>query len=427
MGLNTLREGLLEAMSSLHSTPVTVQTQRSWTGVAIAGTLVAVGVGLVALVAMLPVKKEAPPPPEVVPVNVEVLTVTPIPEIPDVLQLTAVVEPEATVRVAAEMAGRVERYGERSAALTWLGQAFTAGAALDEGQPVRAGDVLIHLNADVITAQVDRNRAQAEYDEREFRRQQDLFERGNSSRTELDDARTRRDMSKAALDESLLWLERTQIKAPSDGVLNKWSVELGEYAAPGDMVAEIVKLDPVKVVVAIPERDVYFFAVGESAQVVARLPESTEVPGTITYISAVADEASRTTRMEISVPNPTLALHSGQIVRVRLTRQILHDVIMIPLASVIPLEEGRIVYVVTADNTAERRDVELGLLKGRDVQINRGLRPGDRLITSGHRLVGPGQVVRVITPPTAPADTQPTGQPPSDARPAESGAAARRP
>lgn len=416
MGLNTPREGLPEVMSSLQSsTSTAVSPERSWTGVAVAGTLVAVGVGLVGLVAMLQPKKEPPPQPEVVPVNVQVQTVTPLSELPDVLQLTAVVEPEATVRVAAEMAGRIERYGERSAAMTWQGQTYAAGTTLDEGQPVRAGDVLIHLNADVITAQVDRNRAQAEYDEREFRRQQDLFERGNSSRTELDDARTRRDMSKAALDESLLWLERTQIKAPSDGVLNKWSVEIGEYAAPGDMVAEIVRLDPVKVVVAVPERDVYCFEVGQTAEVVARLPESTEVPGTITYISAVADEASRTTRMEISVPNPALALHSGQIVRVRLTRQILHDVLMIPLASVIPLEEGRIVYVVNVDDTAVRRDVELGLLKGRDVQITHGLLPGDRLIISGHRLVGPGQAVRIIAPTTAPADTQPAELPLSDA------------
>ncbi len=88
------------------------------------------------------------------------------------------------------------------------------------------------------------------------------------------------------------------------------------------------------------------------------------------------------------------ALRSGQIVRVRLTRRMLQDVIMIPLAAVIPLEEGRVVYL-EREGQAERRAIELGFIKGRNVQVLSGLAAGEQLIVAGHRYVGPGQAVRV--------------------------------
>jgi membrane fusion protein (multidrug efflux system) len=95
-------------------------------------------------------------------------------------------------------------------------------------------------------------------------------------------------------------------------------------------------------------------------------------------------------------------LRSGRIVRVRLTRRVLTDVIMIPLQAVIPLDEEQAVYVV-ANGTAQRRVVELGFMKGWQVQVRRGLSAGDRLIVSGHRFVAPGQPVSEQPPTSQPA------------------------
>jgi membrane fusion protein (multidrug efflux system) len=60
------------------------------------------------------------------------------------------------------------------------------------------------------------------------------------------------------------------------------------------------------------------------------------------------------------------------------------------------MEDGKAVYVVN-DSKAERREVELGIIKGDRVQITRGLQPGDQLIVSGHRFVAPGQDVKVVS------------------------------
>jgi len=177
-------------------------------------------------------------------------------------------------------------------------------------------------------------------------------------------------------------LDRAVITAPQRGTLNRWLMEVGEFANPGDPVAELVDTYTVKVVVEVPERDVGVLRVGDEAVVVADPGAPRPLTAPITYISAVADAGTRTTRVEISVDNRAAELRSGQIVQVQLTRRVLRDVIMIPLDSVIPLEHGRMVYVAE-DGVAAPREVELGLIRGRNVQVLAGLRPGERLIVDG--------------------------------------------
>jgi membrane fusion protein (multidrug efflux system) len=117
--------------------------------------------------------------------------------------------------------------------------------------------------------------------------------------------------------------------------------------------------------------------------------------GTIVYISASADAATRSTRTEIAVDNEEGLLHSGQVVQLQLTRRRIPDALVIPLLAVIPMEEGHTVFVAS-DGQAERRDVSLGILQGDQVQIVDGLQDGDRLIVSGHRFLAPGQKIRIV-------------------------------
>lgn len=356
--------------------------------------LVGGAAGGVAWIARMPAPARDAAPVERPPTNVRVVELSAIAELPDALELTAVVEPRMIVRVAAEVASRVESIGLRERAWVYHGADYPAGEPLDEGQPVQAGDLLVVLNSDRFTALYERALAQFEWEEREFRRVQGLYERSATSLTELDDARSRRDIAKAALDEVSADLERCKIAAPISGVLNKLPREVGEYVNVGDPVAELVDLDQAAVVVDVPERDIRFMQLGASAAV-SSLGAAPPLTGVVTYIDAVANSETRTTRLELTVDNSSGALRSGQIVRVRLVRRVLRDVLMIPLAAVIPLEQGHEVYLVEG-GVAARRPVELGLIRGRDVQVLGGLRAGDVVIVDGHRFVGPGQAVRVI-------------------------------
>ncbi len=223
-----------------------------------------------------------------------------------------------------------------------------------------------------------------------------LVKENATPRRDLDNATTQLAISKARLAEVRARLERTRILAPMAELLNDLLVEEGEYVQAGTPLAELVDTDTVKVVVEVPERDIAFFAVGQKAEVFADAKgQEKSLTGTITFISKLADQQTRSTRMEITLDNKEGLLRSGQIVRARLTRQILRDAIFIPLLAVIPMEEGKAVYVVNSSQ-AQRREVELGVIKGDRVQVTRGLAPGDRLIIAGHRFVAPGQKVNVV-------------------------------
>ena len=373
---------------------------RAWGRRVIPLVIVVLALVLVAVIARMPNEAEPTPDNGVPAVNVIVQTVQPIPELADTFTLSAVVEPDRVVHVAAEVTGRVERFGLREHPVSWRGRDIPAGKPVQEGEPIAEKDPIVYLNTDLLKARFDRAQAQFEYDQTEYRRIADLYERGVTSKTEFDDARATRDVSKAILEEAARNFERAEIVAPISGILNRLPIELGEYAAPGQEVAEIVNIDRVKVVVEVPERDVYYLHVGDTAEVLVRALEETKLTGEISYISELADSATRTTRLEIAIDNRDHLLRSGQIIRACLTRRVLSDVIMIPLDSVIPLEHGRVVSVAS-DGRAERREVELGLIEGRSVRVLRGLEAGDRLIVAGHRYVGPGQPVTVVEPEVA--------------------------
>ena len=333
---------------------------------------------VLAAVAKMPGRKREVPPSEPPPVNVTVMTVTAEPEFPETFDIPGVIEPNRIVDISAEVAGRIERI------------------PLEEGRDIRAGDLLIQLDTDLLQPQFDIAEAQFKRDQIEFERMNELVKQEATATRDLDDAVNKLAISRASLEEIRARLERTRILAPIDGVLNDLLVETGEYVQPGGSAATVVDIALVKAAVEVPERDIGFFAVGQKAAVFADVKgEERTFEGTITFISELADSRTRSTRIELTLDNRERILRSGQIVRVGLTRRVLRDAIMIPLLAVIPMEDGKTVYVV-GSSQAERRQVELGIIRGDRVQVTRGLEAGEQLVIAGHRFIAPGQKVNVV-------------------------------
>ncbi|MBC8471693.1 MAG: efflux RND transporter periplasmic adaptor subunit [Planctomycetes bacterium] len=341
--------------------------------------IILIAIAVLTVIAKLPQRKQDTPPAEAPPVNVTVMPVIAQSQLADTFNLPAVIEPNRVVIVSAEVEGRIERI------------------LLKEGDSVKSGDLLIQINADLIRPLFEIAQEQVKRDQIEFERMDNLVKDNATPQRDLDDARTKLNISKANLNEVSARLERTSIYSPTAGQLNDIIVEEGEYVQVGAPVAEVVDNDTIKVLVDVPERDISFFSVGQTVEVFVNVKgNDTSMAGKISFISELADLQTRSTRMEISLDNKKRLLRSGQIVLVRLTRQIIEDAIMIPLLAVIPMEDSKTVYVVNSDQ-AHRRQVEIGVIKGDDVLVKSGLKPGDRLIIAGHRFVAPGQKVNVVS------------------------------
>jgi membrane fusion protein, multidrug efflux system len=374
-------------MSKHSPTTQTGGTRGRWLrGMAVKAVVLLAAVAMLTAIAKMPARKQQAAATEAPPVNVTIETVVAQPELADTFELPGAIEPNRVIDIAAEVAGRIEHIGPA------------------KGEPVTAGELLIQLNTDLLRPQFDSAKAQVEFNQLEYDRMSNLVKDNATAKRDLDNARTQLAVSKASLEQIRARLDRTRIVAPTAGVLNDLLVEEGEYIDAGKPVAEVVETDPVKVVVQVPERDIAFFSVGDKAEVIVNIKGvECHRTGPITFISELADPQTRSTRMEIRLANKERCLHSGQIVRVRLTRRILKNAILIPLRAVIPMENGMAVYIVNSMQ-AERRLVTLGPIKGDRVQVTSGLEPGDKLIVVGHRFVAPGQKVNIVPESPAPGD-----------------------
>ncbi len=381
-------------------------------GKLLAGGVVAiVAAAVVAMAIWLPGRKRDsdPSPPEPVNVTVEVIEI--ISTLADTFELDGKVEPNVVVRVSAEVAGRIERYGEYKDA-----NGRPSGRQLRKGDRIRAGEPLVYIDKSVLQARYDCANASYEFDRRDYDRVRKAHDRKVATPLDLDLAKTKIALSKAALAEARAMRDRTTILAPVSGIVNRLPVEVGERAEPGEVCAEIVDVDTVKIVVNVPEREIAWLDLDEKQRIFDRLDSTLKLTAPITYISAVADEQSLTTRVEITVPNKDRRLHAGTTVNVRLKRRDLKDVIMIPLAAVIPLEKGHMVYVVN-DGKAKAITVKIDIRSIRDDRVRidpkDSLKAGDKLIVEGYWRCGPGQAVRIIGDPATMPATKPATAPSS--------------
>jgi multidrug efflux system membrane fusion protein len=105
-------------------------------------------------------------------------------------------------------------------------------------------------------------------------------------------------------------IDRLQITAPFEGLLETDTAELGSLLQPGTLCATVLQLDPMKLVGFVPEMDVDRVEIGALAG--ARLAGGQEVQGRVTFLSRSADQTTRTFRVEIQVPNTDLKIRDGQ-------------------------------------------------------------------------------------------------------------------
>jgi multidrug efflux system membrane fusion protein len=135
---------------------------------------------------------------------------------------------------------------------------------------------------------------------------------------------------------------------------------------------------------------------GGALRVAATPPNETEPAiGRIAFIDNAVDQNTGTIRVKATFPNTDRRLWPGQYVNVVVTLTTDPDAIVVPAAAVQAGQEGSYVFVVTADETVEMRQVEIERSYGAETVIGKGLQPGDIVVTDGHLRLVPGSRVSV--------------------------------
>lgn len=266
---------------------------------------------------------------------------------------------------------------------------------VEEGESVKKGQIIARLDSREYQNQYNSAKASYETAVASLKRFEKLFNRKSTTKSQLDNAISQVENYKAAMDNAALNVARCKIKSPLDGIVNRVYIENGQYLRVADRVAEILQIDPVKVIVGIPESDV------DATRKLTDFNLTIDALGGKTfhakkhYLSKTTENAARLYNLKLRLENPDLEILPDMFARVEIVKQEIPDGISVPLYTVINRNDEKIVYVVS-DGKAQMRKVELGFLDGWRSQVKTGLAVGDLVIVVGHRNVNDGQGVKIV-------------------------------
>jgi RND family efflux transporter MFP subunit len=287
--------------------------------------------------------------------------------------------PNEDVKVSALVAGRVNT------------------VLVAEGDPVRQGQVIAELDRRPLedqrrqaAAAVEQAKAQAENARLNLQRTQQLFERGIAAGKEVEDARKDMASAQAALEQANATLntadrnlERAVIRAPIAGQIVKRMVSGGEQVdgTAQQPIVEVANLDRVELAANVPAEHLAQIRPGQSVTVSTETYHGRTFAGSVLTIAPAVDPATNAALVRIRIANSDRLLKVGMFAEADVAVAEHGNALVVPPSALVRDSRGSAVYVVSGD-TAERREVKVGLEKPDAVEIVSGVKEGDTILTS---------------------------------------------
>jgi multidrug efflux system membrane fusion protein len=333
-----------------------------------------------------------------VPVHVAAVELT---DVPLTIEGIGNVLPIQSVAVKSRVEGQIER------------------VAVRDGAEVSRGDVLFQLDArpfkvslDAARATLDRDLAQLEKARGQLRRFQQVSAQGYVSADQLAEVQANEQSAaatvaadRARVEQARLELEFTTLRSPINGRAGRVLLQVGNVvkAVDTEPLVTINQMDPVYVEFAVPERflaalqqaahrddtTVELVATGEGGAFIRR-------SGPLTFLDNAVDQPTGTVRLRAMLDNDDRALWPGQYTRVTIRVPSGGPVLAVPSSAINQGPEGAYVYVVTAQQTAEQRAVDVARTDASRAVVTRGLQVNERVVTDGQSRVLPGGKLKVL-------------------------------
>ncbi|MDH1304403.1 MdtA/MuxA family multidrug efflux RND transporter periplasmic adaptor subunit [Achromobacter sp. GD03932] len=290
--------------------------------------------------------------------------------------------------------------------------------AFQEGQQVKAGDLLAQVDPRAFQVALDQargtqmqNQAQLENARRDLQRYQALFKQDSIAKQQVDTqaALVRQyegtvKSDQANVDNARLQLDYARITAPISGRLGLRQVDRGNLVSSSDAngLVVITQTQPISVVFTLPETQLpevrAEIAAGKTLTVDAydRADTRRIATGQLETLDNQIDVTTGTLKMKARFENADDALFPNQFVNVRLHVLTRKDVTAIPTAAIQQGSAGAFVFLVQADDTVQVRQVKLGAVNNGMVAVNEGLQPGDRVVVEGTDRLRAGAKVEVV-------------------------------
>jgi RND family efflux transporter MFP subunit len=212
----------------------------------------------------------------------------------------------------------------------------------------------------------------------------------------MEDARSRQGLlaqRTAELNIARQQLSDSMLTAPFDGMIRERKVSIGDYVTVGEPVVTLVRVHPLRLRLAIPERDSVGVRVGQPVKLTVE-GDPGDHTGHVARISPAISEDNRTLLVEAEVPNQDGRLRPGAFARANIETLASEPAVLVPVSAVVSFAGIDKVMGVEAGKAVEKR-VRTGRREGDRVEILEGVVAGDPIVVEPGNLVG-GQPVQPI-------------------------------
>lgn len=268
----------------------------------------------------------------------------------------------------------------------------------EDGQRVDAGYVLAEMTNEEEHARLEEERSTLKETQQQYERIKPLVKRGAASKSLLDQRRREYETAQARFRGIQSRLKDRLIVAPFSGVTGLRNISVGALIAPGDLITTLDDDSVMKLDFTVPA--IHLATLAKGLPVVARATSYGDqiFSGQVSGIDSRIDPTTRSIVVRALLPNPDRLLKPGLLMRVELLKN-RRNVLVIPEEALIPT--GQINHVLVVDQAAippiaTRREVTIGARRPGEVEIVRGLVPGEFVVIHGTLRARPGQEVKVI-------------------------------
>jgi multidrug efflux system membrane fusion protein len=287
----------------------------------------------------------------------------------------------------------------------------------EEGQMVRAGDLLVQLDAAPFRATLEQAIAKRAQDEasllnakQDLQRAIVLTKQGIDAQQMLDQRMAQVaqltalvQADGAAIESARVQLNYTTIRSPLTGRIGFRLIDPGNIVHVNDQTGmlTITQLQPISVVFTLPQQSLFDVREALHAGPLAVTALNSEgkkqlAQGTLSLIDNQVDSGSGTIRLKASFPNQDNALWPGLSVTVRLLVATFPDAVVVPDTAVQRGPNGLYAFVVGPDGRAQLRRLKIARVADGNAMVEEGLTPGEQLVVSGHYRVQPSAPLRIL-------------------------------
>jgi RND family efflux transporter MFP subunit len=284
---------------------------------------------------------------------------------------------QARARLGLAPGGSDEQIDPEQTAIVRQARAVLEEARLTRDRGVKLLEQQLIARAQLDTAEANLKVAEGRY--------QDALEEVSNRQAVLAQRRSELDLARQQLTD-------TVVLAPVDGAVSHRVVSPGEYVAPGTPMATLVRIHPLRLRVAVPEREAATVRIGQLVRLTID-GDPAVYSGRVVRLAPIVQELNRTLAVEAEVPNERGGLRAGAFARAEIVTDTAQTIVTVPASALVVFAGVEKVLVVRGGKAAEVR-VQSGRRLGEDVEIVDGLKRGEPVVDRPGNLTG-GQAVTI--------------------------------